>query len=90
VPEELLAEWRDRDPIERYRERLVAEHGFEPAALDALADRVRAEMAAAAERALASPMPDPAEAEQGVFAGEWRPLGDGEAPWSRYTEGAER
>jgi pyruvate dehydrogenase E1 component alpha subunit len=91
VPEELLAEWRDRDPIERYRERLVAEHGFEPAALGALADRVRAEMAEAAERALASPMPDPAEAEQGVFADEWQPLGDGEAPWSRYEqEGAGR
>jgi pyruvate dehydrogenase E1 component alpha subunit len=90
VPEELLAEWRDRDPIERYRERLVAEHGFEPAALDALADRVRAEMADAAERALASPMPDPADAEKGVYADEWRPLGDGEAPWSRYAEGARR
>jgi pyruvate dehydrogenase E1 component alpha subunit len=86
VPEELLAEWRDRDPIDRYRERLVADHGFEAAALDALFDQVKAQVAAAAERALASPMPDPAEAEQGVFADEWRPLGDGKAPWSRYAE----
>ena len=34
VPEEMLAEWRDRDPIDRYRERLVAEHGFEAERID--------------------------------------------------------
>lgn len=91
VPEEMLAEWRDRDPIDRYRERLVREHGFEPAALDALREQVAAEVAAGAERALASPMPDPAIATSGVFADAWRALGDGHAPWSRYEDGrAER
>lgn len=89
VPEEMLAEWRDRDPIKGYRERLVREHGFEPAALEALRERVAAEVAAGSERALASPMPDPATATSGVFAEEWQPLGDGRAPWSRY-EGGER
>lgn len=91
VPEEMLAEWRDRDPIDRYRERLVGEHGFDPTVLDALREQVAAEVAAGAERALASPMPDPAVATRGVFAEEWRPLGDGHAPWSRYENGrAER
>jgi pyruvate dehydrogenase E1 component alpha subunit len=86
VPEEMLARWRDHDPIELYRERLVSEHGFEPAALDALRERVAAEVAEGAEHALASPMPDPAIARSGVFADEWRPLGNGRAPWSRYEE----
>ena len=86
VPEEMLAEWRGRDPIELYRERLVSAHGFEPAALDALRERVAAEVAEGAEVALASPMPDPAIARSGVYANEWRPLGDGRAPWSRYEE----
>jgi pyruvate dehydrogenase E1 component alpha subunit len=89
VPEEMLAEWRGRDPIDRYRERLVAEHGFDPGALEALRDRVAAAVDDAARAALASPMPDPDEAGRGVFAERWRPLGDGQAPWSRYAE-AER
>ena len=38
-----------------------------------------------AERAVASPMPDPQLAAAGVFAESWEPLGDGEAPWSRWS-----
>jgi pyruvate dehydrogenase E1 component alpha subunit len=90
VPEEMLAEWRDRDPIDRYRERLVADHGFDPATLEAMREGVEAEIAAATEAALASPMPDPAIATEGVFASEWRPLGDGEAPWSHSAAGVAR
>ena len=89
VPDELLAEWRDRDPIDRYRERLVAEHGLEPGRIDALREEVEAEVRAGSERALASPMPEPEETDR-VFATEWRPLGDGRAPWSRYEGGEER
>lgn len=90
VPEELLSEWRDRDPIDQYQERLIADHGFEAAALDALRERVAAEVADGAEKALASPMPDPAIARSGVYANAWKPLGDGHAPWSRYSEGGAR
>ena len=90
VPAEMLAEWRERDPIDRYRDRLVAEHGVERAALDALGERVAAEVAAGSERALASPMPDPEIATTGVFAEQWKPLGDGRAPWSRYGRGERR
>ena len=39
-----------------------------------------------AEEALASPMPDPSIAFEGVFADAWEPLGDGEAPWSLELE----
>jgi hypothetical protein len=38
-----------------------------------------------AEIALASPMPDPSIASEGVFAESWEPLGDGQAPWSRWS-----
>jgi hypothetical protein len=30
-------------------------------------------------------MPDPGIATEGVFADSWEPLGDGEAPWSRWS-----
>jgi TPP-dependent pyruvate/acetoin dehydrogenase alpha subunit len=83
VPPQLLAEWAERDPIER-QELRVAALGVDVAALRV---EVEAEVAAAAEEALAAPMPDPAEATRGVFAtGEPQPLGDGRAPWSGFVE----
>jgi TPP-dependent pyruvate/acetoin dehydrogenase alpha subunit len=86
VPGEMLAEWRDRDPIDRYRERLASDHGLEPERLAEIERDVTAEVAAAAETALASPMPEPEPEGAGVFATEWRPLGNGRAPWSRYAD----
>lgn len=83
VPPELLAAWAQRDPIERQQRRAAA-LGVDVRALRA---EVEAEVAAAAEEALAAPMPDPAEATRGVFAaGEAQPLGDGRAPWSGFAE----
>jgi pyruvate dehydrogenase E1 component alpha subunit len=83
VPAELLAEWRLRDPIER-QERRVAGLGIDVATLRA---QVSADIDAAAQEALAMPMPDPAGATDGVFCdGEAEPLGDGQAPWSRFRE----
>jgi pyruvate dehydrogenase E1 component alpha subunit len=82
VPPELLAEWAGRDPIER-QELRVAALGVDVAQLRAA---VEAEVAVAAEEALAAPLPDPADAARGVFAtGEADPLGDGRAPWSRFA-----
>jgi TPP-dependent pyruvate/acetoin dehydrogenase alpha subunit len=87
VPEEMLAEWRDRDPIDRYVERLQAEHGIEEEAIERLRAAVAVEVEECAERALASPMPDPQVAAEGLYAEAWEPLGDGAAPWSRWAAG---
>ena len=88
VPAELLEEWERRDPIERYKARLVQDFGFEPAEVEEILGEVRAYVDECAERALASPMPPPEAALEGVFAREWEPLGDGHAPWSRWREAA--
>jgi TPP-dependent pyruvate/acetoin dehydrogenase alpha subunit len=84
VPDGMLEEWARRDPIERYARRLADDFGFEAGELDAIRSEVEAEVARCAERALASDLPDPETATAGVFAEEWQPLGDGEAPWSRW------
>ncbi|HEX3669812.1 MAG TPA: thiamine pyrophosphate-dependent dehydrogenase E1 component subunit alpha [Acidimicrobiia bacterium] len=77
VPSELLKEWAQRDPIDRYRMRLVEEAGFDEAEVEEIESEVRAYVDECAERALASPMPDPEDALDGVFADSWEPLGDG-------------
>jgi TPP-dependent pyruvate/acetoin dehydrogenase alpha subunit len=82
VPPQQLAAWAERDPIER-QERSVAALGVD---VDALRATVDAEVEAATAEALASPMPDPADAARGAFAvGEPEPLGDGRAPWSGFA-----
>ncbi len=85
VPEELFEEWRKRDPIDRYERRLTEEHGFDAGELESLRADVEREVAAAAETAVASPMPDPAIATDGVFADRFEELGDGRAPWSHWA-----
>jgi TPP-dependent pyruvate/acetoin dehydrogenase alpha subunit len=86
VPPELFEEWSQRDPIELYSKRLVADYGFSQDEVDAIRAEVSEYVAKCAEEALASPMPDPADATAGVFADEWQPLGDGQAPWSRWQQ----
>jgi TPP-dependent pyruvate/acetoin dehydrogenase alpha subunit len=87
VPPELLEEWASRDPIEHYERVLSDRHGFDPAELAEIRAQCEREVAEAAERALASPLPDPGLADEGVFAEGFRPLGDGQAPWSRWSAG---
>jgi TPP-dependent pyruvate/acetoin dehydrogenase alpha subunit len=77
VPTEMLDEWAQRDPIERYRESLLGDGNFDADELESIESEVRAYVDECAERALASPMPDQAEAVEGVFAAAWEPLGDG-------------
>jgi TPP-dependent pyruvate/acetoin dehydrogenase alpha subunit len=84
VPSELVAQWRDRDPIDR-QERRVAELGVD---VGALREQLTTEIDEAAAEALALGMPDPAGARDGVFCeGEPEPLGDGMAPWSGFEVG---
>jgi TPP-dependent pyruvate/acetoin dehydrogenase alpha subunit len=81
VPAAQLEHWRARDPIAMQRRR-VDGLGVDVAELEA---EVVAEIDAATEEALATPMPDPATATDDVFcAGEQEPLGDGAAPWSGF------
>src|SRR5690348_17638502 len=84
VPKEQVEQWRKRDPIERQEKRL-RDLGAD---VDGLRAAIKAEIDAAAEEALAAPMPDPTTALDGVFcAGEAEPLGDGQAPWSGFSRG---
>ena len=87
VPQEMREEWADRDPIERYSERLVAEHGFTIDEVEEIRADVKTYVDECAKTALESPMPDPAEAHRGVFADEATPLGDGQSLWSHWSEG---
>ena len=84
VPKELIEEWAARDPIDRFKQRL------RDAGLDTDAERawVKEEIDRETEWALAQPMPDPATAEDGVFATEDPRMGDGQAPWSRWAKEA--
>jgi TPP-dependent pyruvate/acetoin dehydrogenase alpha subunit len=83
VPKEQVEEWRTKDPIDRQDARL-RELGVDT---DALRAEVRSVIDAATEAALASPMPDPATAEDRVFheGEEEILLGDGNAPWSGHA-----
>ncbi len=82
VPKEQVEEWRQRDPVDRQESRLRA-LGVD---VDELRASIRAEIDAAAEEALASPMPDPRDAAADVFCqGEAEPLGDGLARWSGFA-----
>jgi TPP-dependent pyruvate/acetoin dehydrogenase alpha subunit len=87
VPPEMFEEWAARDPIDRYRERLTSTHGFSTEEVEALVSDVRSYVEECAANALESPMPDPERALDGVYADEWEALGDGQAPWSRWTSG---
>ncbi len=85
VPPEMFEEWSQRDPIDRYSERLVADHGFSSDEVESIRTEVKAYVDECARKAVDSPLPDAATATAGVFADEWRPLGDGNAPWSAHA-----
>jgi TPP-dependent pyruvate/acetoin dehydrogenase alpha subunit len=84
VPPELFEEWAQKDPIDVYAERLVSEYGFSRDEVDTIRSEVFDYLVECAEKALASPMPEPGGARDGVFADDSTPLGDGQAPWSRW------
>ncbi len=86
VPAEMREEWARRDPIARYRERLTGELGVGSERIEEVERSVKEQIAAAAETALASPMPEPESALEGLWAEKFEPLGDGAAPWSRWHE----
>jgi TPP-dependent pyruvate/acetoin dehydrogenase alpha subunit len=54
-----LDAWRERDPIELARAKLVDQYGVEPAELDAIAAAVDAQIDQIVKRGLNAPFPDP-------------------------------
>jgi TPP-dependent pyruvate/acetoin dehydrogenase alpha subunit len=73
VSKELLAEWEARDAIARYRKLLIGEGHATAEALDDLDRRSREYAREEADLAEAQPMPDPATAGVGVYAGDEPP-----------------
>jgi TPP-dependent pyruvate/acetoin dehydrogenase alpha subunit len=86
VPEGMHEEWARRDPIDRYAKRLTEQHGFSADEVETIRSEVKAYVDECAQKALDSPMPEPDEGFEGVFAEESTPLRDGNAPWSRWSE----
>lgn len=69
VPKTLLEEWRKKDPIARFRGRLV-EQGVAEGDLDQIDRDMKAHAAAEADLADQMPPPDPAEVSTGVYHGD--------------------
>jgi len=67
VPEDLIATWSDRDPLDRISRRLDAE-GVGRERLEEIDVAVRDEIDDAVQFALDSPWPDPAQVSKGVWA----------------------
>ena len=88
VPEELLAEWRDRDPIERYVERLSGERGIDGDRIEALQGRgsERRSRAAPSGRSTRRCRIPSDRHRRRLRRGAGEPLGDGQAPWSRWAD----
>lgn len=68
VPREELEEWRRRDPIERYAERLIAAGDATAFALDAVDRTIEDELDRDVAYALSCPPPSPDHALDGVYA----------------------
>src|SRR5579872_5273752 len=67
VPEELLAFWRKRDPIDRFEKFLLAKKWLTPEQNRKLVEEVEKELEADREIAVNSPMPEPHTAAEGVY-----------------------
>ena len=68
VPKEMFEQWAAHDPIERYRSWLHAHAGMTDEEEDDITSAVKRLLNEALERAEESPLPDPIDLEEGVFA----------------------
>jgi TPP-dependent pyruvate/acetoin dehydrogenase alpha subunit len=68
VPKELFEQWKEKDPIDRFERHLLAGALATPADLEAITARLNRELDAEVDYALASPMPPPERAREGVYA----------------------
>lgn len=68
VPPELFELWKRRDPIERFERHLLGLELASPAELERITQAIDGELVAEMDFALASPMPPPERALEGVYA----------------------
>jgi TPP-dependent pyruvate/acetoin dehydrogenase alpha subunit len=69
VPSGEIERWeRENDPIDRYVARLSGELGFDRSEIDAVDERVRAEVDAATDEAERAPPPEALDALEGIYA----------------------
>ena len=68
VPKEMFAEWSVKDPVTLFEKRLVDWGVIEEATAKEYREEARQAAIAARKRALADPMPDPSDIEEGVYA----------------------
>jgi len=67
-PDEEILHWKNRDPIQQYRNKLVETHAYPIQTLLEVEAQVGTQISNAAEYAKNSPMPDPGSALEHVFA----------------------
>jgi pyruvate dehydrogenase E1 component alpha subunit len=67
VPDELLAEWKQKDPILCYERKLTDQGILTPEKKQAIETRVSDELEEAQALAEQSPLPDPCDLERGVY-----------------------
>jgi pyruvate dehydrogenase E1 component alpha subunit/2-oxoisovalerate dehydrogenase E1 component alpha subunit len=70
VPQEIIDEWRSKDPVDRFESTLMEGGIATKQELDAIQQRVRREVDEATDEAERSPMPRGEEAAMGLFAGD--------------------
>jgi TPP-dependent pyruvate/acetoin dehydrogenase alpha subunit len=66
--EEEFQEWKRKDPIPLFEEKLLTEHVLDQVAIKRMDDEIQAEIRAAFDFAEISPFPEPARAFEGIFA----------------------
>ncbi len=75
VPPEMFEEWERRDPIDRYAERLVADHGFSTEEVEGIRSEVRSQVDECTTEGARFADAGSRFATQGVFADAWRAAG---------------
>ncbi|MBI1922717.1 pyruvate dehydrogenase (acetyl-transferring) E1 component subunit alpha [Candidatus Poribacteria bacterium] len=68
-----VEEWMKRDPIERLKKVLIEEEGADESDLEAIDNELREDLKAAIDYAKSSPLPNPEDALEDVYAGAIRP-----------------
>jgi hypothetical protein len=83
VPKAMLAEWKERDPLDRFEKLLAAKKLWDAKTKKEIDERIAREIRADVEFAENSPVPPPESAEGGVYCDGCHAI---EADWQRPKE----